>query len=343
MRRLLRRYGSVLVGVAVVAAVFGFVLPRIASYRDVLAVIGSLSWGDIALLTAATVLNVATFAPPWMAALPGLGFRRALVVTQASTAAASVFPGGEAVGMGFTFAMLSAWGFRRSAVIATVAVLSTFNVLAKVLLPAAALVGLLLTGRENFLLAVLTVAGSVLIGALLGATITALRSEPSTRALGERLDRWRRRLPLLRRWDPEVGLPERLAGFRGAALTLLRRSWVWLTVWTLVGHLSVFLVLLVALRALGVPGGDVAVVEAFAVWALTRLLTAVPVTPGGLGIVELGLTGGLVAAGGDNDNVVAAVLLYRLLTWLPPIVLGVPAALLWKRLHPVTPVAPELP
>ena len=81
---------------------------------------------------------------------------------------------------------------------------------------------------------------------------------------------------------------------------------------------------------------EVDFVEAFAAWALTRLLTAIPITPGGLGIIELGLTGALVAAGGDNDNVVAAVLLYRLLTWLPPIVLGALAALLWRRLHPVS-------
>lgn len=341
MTRLLKRYGALIVAVAVIAGVFGFVLPRIASYRDVLAVIGSLSWTDIALLAAATILNVVTFAPPWMVALPGLGLRRALVMTQASTATASVFPGGEAVGIGFTLAMLRGWGFRSAAVLAAVAVLSVLNVLTKVLLPAVALIALLLTGRENFLLALLTVAASVAVGVLLGAAVTALRSEPSTRAFGERVDRWRRRLPLVRRWDPEVALPERLARFRGAALALLRRSWAWLSVWTLVGHLSVFVVLVVALRALGVPGDEVAVVEAFAAWALTRLLTAVPITPGGLGIVELGLTGALVAAGGDNENVVAAVLLYRLLTWLPPIVLGAPAALLWRRLHPVTPAAPE--
>ena len=76
---------------------------------------------------------------------------------------------------------------------------------------------------------------------------------------------------------------------------------------------------------------------AFAAWTLTRLLTAIPITPGGIGIVELGLTGALVAAGGQNDAVVAAVLLYRLLTWLPPILVGAPSAVFWRRLHPVTP------
>ena len=57
-----------------------------------------------------------------------------------------------------------------------------------------------------------------------------------------------------------------------------------------------------------------------------RLLTAIPITPGGLGIVELGLTGTLVGFGGARDEVVAAVLLYRALTFLPPLPLGLLAA-----------------
>jgi uncharacterized protein (TIRG00374 family) len=55
------------------------------------------------------------------------------------------------------------------------------------------------------------------------------------------------------------------------------------------------------------------------------LLTAIPITPGGLGIVELGLTGALVAAGAGDAEAVATVLVYRALTWLPPILTGLPA------------------
>ena len=39
----------------------------------------TLSWPWIAALAAAVVLNVATFPPPWMVALPGLSFRHGLV------------------------------------------------------------------------------------------------------------------------------------------------------------------------------------------------------------------------------------------------------------------------
>jgi uncharacterized protein (TIRG00374 family) len=85
------------------------------------------------------------------------------------------------------------------------------------------------------------------------------------------------------------------------------------------------------LRAVGVDSSQVTWVEALASWSLVRLLTAVPITPGGLGVVELGLSAALVGFGGSNDEVVAAVLLYRALTFLPPIALGAILGLTWRR------------
>ncbi len=73
--------------------------------------------------------------------------------------------------------------------------------------------------------------------------------------------------------------------------------------------------------------------EAFAAWTIVRLLGSLPFTPGGIGVVELGLTGALVGFGGDNAGVVAAVLLYRFLTMVPTLVLGVAAAAVWRRLR----------
>jgi len=47
--------------------------------------------------------------------------------------------------------------------------------------------------------------------------------------------------------------------------------------------------------------------------------------------VEAVLIGGLVAAGGAKPEVVAAVLVYRALTWLLPIPIGVGCYLWWRR------------
>jgi uncharacterized protein (TIRG00374 family) len=67
------------------------------------------------------------------------------------------------------------------------------------------------------------------------------------------------------------------------------------------------------------------------VFAFARLATAIPFTPGGAGVVEAVLIGGLVAAGGDRSKVVAAVLVFRALTWLLPVPIGIVAYLRWRR------------
>src|SRR5207244_11783907 len=56
-------------GIAVVAATFVFVLPRIADYGEVWSVVKKLSWQQIAALVGATALNLVTFASPWLVAL----------------------------------------------------------------------------------------------------------------------------------------------------------------------------------------------------------------------------------------------------------------------------------
>jgi len=79
-----------------------------------------------------------------------------------------------------------------------------------------------------------------------------------------------------------------------------------------------------------VSEAEVSWIEVLAVFAFARLATAVPFTPGGLGVVEAVLIGGLTAAGGDREQVAAAVLVYRALTWFLPIPVGVGTYLWWR-------------
>jgi len=116
--------------VAVVAGVFVFVLPRIADYRDVWDVVETLSWQQLLALAGATLLNLATYAPASMAALPGLRLRQAFVVTQASTASTYIAPGGAAPGMAVSYAMMRGWGFKGRAVTLAVTVIGVWNQLA---------------------------------------------------------------------------------------------------------------------------------------------------------------------------------------------------------------------
>ena len=96
-------------------------------------------------------------------------------------------------------------------------------------------------------------------------------------------------------------------------------------------QVSLFLVLLISLRHVGVSGEEVSWAEALGAFAIARLLTALPITPGGLGVIELGLTGALVVAGGPEVPVVAAVLIFRALTYLVQIPFGALTYLLWQH------------
>jgi uncharacterized membrane protein YbhN (UPF0104 family) len=118
--------------------------------------------------------------------------------------------------------------------------------------------------------------------------------------------------------------------FRSRAGELLRRRWPPIAA-ALVSHLSLYLVLLVALWHVGVPDQAVGWAEVLFVFASTRLLTAVRFSPGGAGVVEAVLIGGLVAAGGQQHEVAAAVLVFRGLTWLLPVPIGGLTYLAWRR------------
>jgi uncharacterized protein (TIRG00374 family) len=320
--------------VAVVAGVFVFVLPRIADYRDVWDVVETLSWQQLLALVGTTLLNLATYAPASMAALPGLRLRQAFVVTQASTASTYIAPGGAAPGIAVSYAMLRGWGFKGRGVTLAVTVIGVWNQLAIFGFPVVALALLAIVGERNPLLETVALIGLAVLVVGVGIFAAGLSSQRLASRVGELAARVVSRLKTLIRRDPVTWGGESLVRFRRETIGLLRRRWHVLTAAILAGQLTVFLVLLVALRVLDVSSSDVSGIEVFASWSIIRVLGSLPITPGGLGIVELGLTSLLVGFGGGQPEVVAAVLVYRFLTIVPTLVLGLAAGATWKRHHP---------
>ena len=293
-----------------------------------------MSWRWLIALAGATILNLVTFAPPWMVALPGLRFRSAFALTQVATALAIVVPAGAAVGIAGSFGMLRRWGFPSREIGRAVTLVSIWNQFANLSYPILAVFFLTATGGDQALLATAAFVGVAILGVavtVLAAILASERMASDIGDLGARIaDAARRRLGR----GPVHWGGESFERFRRDSLDLLRPRWHALTLATYVGTLTVFLVLLVALRACGVPGSEVSLAEVFAAWALARILGSFPITPGGIGVVELGLTGALVAFGGNNAGVVAAVLVYRFLTMVPTVALGVVAAGMVGRLRP---------
>jgi uncharacterized membrane protein YbhN (UPF0104 family) len=126
-------------------------------------------------------------------------------------------------------------------------------------------------------------------------------------------------------WDGET-----LLSLREEALVLLTQRWLALSVSTLANQLTGYLMLDLSLRAVGISLSEISVAETFAAWSIGRLIGSLPITPGGIGVVELGLVGTLVGFGGHDTTVVAGVLLYRFLIVVPTVLLGALAGLTWK-------------
>ncbi len=315
-------------------------LPRIADYRDVWDVVKELSWQWVVALLAATALNIATFAPPWMVALPGLRFRPALTMTQASTALSIVTPGGAAVGLAGSYGILRSWGFPGEAVGRAVSLTGIWNQFANLAFPIVAVFALAVTGAQTAVLATAAFVGAAILGVAIGALVLVLYSDRLAEDIGDAAARAANWVLVKVRRGSVAWNGRSFERFRRDAVDLLKRRWHMLTLTTLLGSLTVFVVLLVSLRALDVPASQVSVIDAFAAWSLARLLGSIPITPGGIGVVELSLTGTLVGFGGNNAGVVASVLVFRFLTIVPTLVLGLLAASTLRRHRPAGAASP---
>jgi uncharacterized protein (TIRG00374 family) len=250
---------------------------------------------------------------------------------QISTAVSNTVPGGSAIGIGVTYGMYTAYGFTHSEIGLSVLVTGIWNNFVKLGMPVIAVALLVFGGAASTGLATAAAIGvAVLIGAIILFALV-LYSDSLARRVGDRLEPLLTGVRRLVRKDPVTEMGTRVVGFRADVIVLLRRRWLWLTAATVVSHLSLYLVLLVSLRAVGIPNSQVSWIEVLAAFAFIRLISALPLTPGGIGVVELGLTAGLVAAGGNHAEVVAGVLVYRVLTYVAPIPFGLLAYAKWKK------------
>jgi uncharacterized protein (TIRG00374 family) len=230
--------------------------------------------------------------------------------------------------------MLRSWGFASGPVGVAAAATGIWNQFALLGFPVVALALLTLQNEQNAALQSVALVGLAVFVVAAAGFALGLSTPRFARFVGDTAARLvDRGLRFVRR--ESVGWTgESFVRFRNQAIGLLRRRWPVLTLATLAGQLTVFVLLLVSLRVLGVSASQVTGVEAFAAWSLARLLGSLPITPGGIGLVEIGLTTALVGFGGSNAKVVAAVLVYRFLTIVPTLVLGLAALASWRRLGP---------
>jgi len=326
-----KRIALAALSIGLIVATFVFFMPSIASYADVWKVVKDLSWEWIVALLGVMVINLVTYAFPWQVSLPGLSFVQAFEVTQASTALSIVVPGGVAAGIAGSYAVLRAWRFDTRNIARAITLTGLWNQFLNLLFPIVAVFLLSVSGQSTAALATVAFVGVAVLGVVVAGFVLILVSNRLAHDIGAvaaRFSNWC--LRTIRRGPVKWSGPS-FERFRVEAGDLLGRRWHMLTLTSLANSLASFAVLAVSLRALGVEAAQVTLIEAFAAWALVRLLATIPITPGGIGVVELGLTGALVGFGGKNAPVVAAVLVFRFLTTVPTLLLGLGTAFTWKR------------
>jgi len=322
-----------IISLVIVVGIFVGVMPQIADYTEVWAIVRSLTWLESVSLIAVAFWNLATYWFVLVAGLPGLRLREAAVVNQSSTAVSNTLPGGGAIGVGVTLAMLTSWGFSIPEITRSAVVTGIWNNFVKLGMPIVAL-GLL--AIESDVSTAWITASVVGLAALVAAVVVLwllLKSERLARAIGTTLQRIVSQLLGIVNRGPVTGWGDRAARFRSNTIGLLQHRWLQLTVAALVSHVSLYAVLLITLRHVGVGQEELSWIQVLAAFSFVRLISALPVTPGGVGVVELGYAAALTIGLDETTKaqVVAAILVFRTITYFLPIPFGAVSYLVWRR------------
>jgi uncharacterized protein (TIRG00374 family) len=244
----------------------------------------------------------------------------------ASNSFGRVVPGGVAAAGAMQYAMLARAGVPAAAAASgmTAASLLVFGTL--LALPLLAVPAIVTGVAVDPRLAQAAEAGAVVFIALIALGVSCVVWDRPLELIGRAVQSVRNRL--MRKREPVTGLPRKLIRERDTTLQVLGDKW-WEALLGAAGRWVLdYLTLLAALYAVGVtPRASLVLLAFFA----AQLLGTLPLTPGGLGFVEAGLTGTLALAGVGAGAAVVATLAYRLVSFWLPIPAGAVAAIIHKR------------
>ena len=320
------------VALAILVVVFGFVLPQVIDYKQVWETIKALEPWQIGALILAGLI---TYIPEgWLYTLlvPVLRLRQGVAAWVVSTGVASTIP---AVDLVVRYGMYRSWKATAEGAMLGIVLSGVFDNIVKFSLPVIAILAIATGGIANIDggLVIIAIIALVVLIATLVIVIGVVRSERFTQLLGEKVQKvvnWALRLF---KKEPIETLSGRVVGFRDAAIGLVKKVWLRAGLASALGKLWTFLILLMALRFVGIPEDVISTRDAFIVWAIVLLIGSIPLTPGGIGFVELGFIFFFTqVAGSEYTNTIgAAVALYRLVPWAMPIPIGWGVVFWWRR------------
>jgi len=321
-RRIIGRVLAILVtGVS-----FYYVGPQVL---DVFAEFPKLSSVGPLWLVAILACEAASFVMVWLMLRLALHTRRwSPVVTSqlAGNAFSSIVPGGAAAGAALQIRMLSQSGIETTTAAAGMTAFTLLQFASLSALPVLSLPAVLGGAAIAPGLAQAVIVGTVAFVAIMTVGFVLAGFDAPLMAVGRVLQvvlNW-----LRRHREPLTDLPERLVVERDRLRRTLGTHW-WQALLITVGRVGFdYFALLASLAAVGARPSPSLVLLAY---ASAIVLAMIPLSPGGLGFVEAGLTGMLTLAGVDAASAVLATLIYRLVQYWLPLFAGPIAYLVFRR------------
>jgi len=299
------------------------------------------SWRDLERIdwlwfAAMLALQVGSLACLW--ALQRMALHRArwrdVIESQlAGNALGKIAPAGGAIGAALQYRMLVESGLERGRTVAGITAVNLLTFAVVLALPVLALPSLL-RGSVDRNLVEATIIGVVVFVLLSGAAVALLAFDRPLELVAKAVQSVRNRLR--RKSRPSRGLPARLRTERDKLLATLGPQWKEAVVATVGRWAFDYATLLAALAAVGSNPRPTLVLLAF---CAAQVLAQIPVTPGGLGFVEAGLTAMLALAGVGAGRAVLATFAYRLFAYWLQLPAGLAGFLSHKRRAPRRPDA----
>jgi uncharacterized protein (TIRG00374 family) len=323
--------------VAISGAAIYLVLPRIT---EVLASWPRLSTLNPEWLIAAVAAEIAHFGCDFSLqrlALRTRGWFAVITAQLAGNAITNILPAGAAAGAAVQFRMLATSGIDPDTAVGGLTAFSLLGVGGLLSLPIFVLPAILFGSpvRSGLAFAAFIGIGGFFLFAGFGAILLA--GDRPLAWFGGGVQRVCNRV--MRRRTPMEGLDRRLLRQRNVVRSVLGKKWrdaVLLST----GRLAFdYFCLLAALRATGSHPRPSLVLLSYAVAGVIGL---VPITPGGLGIVEASLTALLVLAGVNGGDALLATLTYRLASYWLPLLAGLVAYLLFRHRYGTSTPGPAI-
>jgi uncharacterized protein (TIRG00374 family) len=305
---------------AIRRTVFWLVVSGVSLYLVAPSIIETFSsWEQIqqlspAWLAAMAGLQAAALACVWAlqrVSIPGSRWQPIIAAHLTSNALAKIVPGGSPMASALQYRMLVAAGLTPAAIVSGLTAASLLVFAVMLALPLLAIPSILRGGVQHDLLNA-AVVGLIVFVLLFALGAVLLTTDRLLLWVGRTVQRIRNRLR--RGAAPLEQLPQRLIGERDRIIDTLGPRWKRALAAALARWGFDFGCLLAALKALDALGRPGLVLLAF---CSAQLLSQIPVTPGGLGFVEAGLTATLALAGVPAGAAVVATFAYRLFAyWL---------------------------